>query len=78
MNDFSAPKPRKPPSPAAIRHARKWLKAMSAEARAREDYQQADDPRSRERARKRWLSVRHDWALIKMPGDEAIKAARQK
>jgi hypothetical protein len=66
-----------PKSP-QVRHARNWLKAMKLEVEARQQYTQADEPRSRERARKRWLKVRGDWARMKIPSDEALRIARQK
>ena len=61
-----------------VRNARRWLKAMRAEAAAREAYVAEIEPRARERARKRWLTARNDWARIKLPSDDALKVARQK
>ena len=60
-----------------VKHARAWLKAMRAEVEARQAYVMEDEPRARERARKRWLKVRGDWARMKIPSDESLAIARR-
>lgn len=72
------PPARKPPSKAAIRYARQWRRAMRDESQARADYTAADEPRAKERARKRWMTARNHFATFKrLPGDEALKIVRE-
>lgn len=68
----------RPPSAKAVRNARAWLKQLRVEAQAKAQYQDADEPRARERARKRWLHELAKLAAIKRPSDEALRAAKEK
>jgi hypothetical protein len=61
----------------AVKLARVWLKRLRAEAEARYQYQTADEPRAKERARKRWLHERDEWAKLKIPSDDAIRIAKE-
>ncbi len=65
-----------PRGPAA-KHARKWMKAMRAEAAAKHNYMEETEPRRRERMRKTWLKALNDLAILKMPSDEALRVARK-
>jgi hypothetical protein len=71
-------KGRKPPSATSVRYARQWRRAMRDEVQARQEYLAADEPRAKERARKRWMSTRNHFATFrKLPGDEALALVRQ-
>lgn len=73
---MSAAKPLNP-NGAAVRNARKWMRALKAEAAARAQYELEDEPRAKERARKRWLKAMNDWAVLPRPSDEALRLARK-
>lgn len=65
------------PNGPAVRNARRWLKAMKAEASARAAYEAAAEPRARERARKLWLTRMNEWAVLPRPSDEALRLVRK-
>ena len=62
---------------AGIKQAQAWLKLMREEVQARQRYNDADEPRAKERARKYWLHVRDDWGKIGTPKDEYMREARK-
>ena len=69
---------KKPPSKAVIKYARDWRRAMREESQARQDYMASDEPRAKERARRRWMSARNKFATFhKLPSDEALRIVRE-